>query len=244
MTKKIKVRWERLGLFCLWALRSKLHVCICSLRMRFLWDDEELPYASLNMILWSEKSSPKNLIPRNIEMDKQGGNRVVVLGGGIAGSAVAKSLQCHARLTLIDPDVLLLLLCHLCSSMFLSLFAGANLEWEIYVTCISRWWLSDAKTTSRAFFGAWLIFSLSWLRISVFRKEYFEIPWAILRGMVEPCFVKRTLINHRDYFTNGKIVTSRATDITETDVLTADGQRVPYDYLVIANGHANPIPLQ
>ncbi|RVW70604.1 Apoptosis-inducing factor 2 [Vitis vinifera] len=58
--------------------------------------------------------------------------RVVILGGGIAGSLLAKSLQFRADIFLVDP------------------------------------------------------------------KEYFEIPWASLRAMVEPSFAERTVINHSD----------------------------------------------
>jgi len=60
--------------------------------------------------------------------------------------------------------------------------------------------------------------------------------------MVEPSFAERSVINHRDYFTNGDIVTSNAVNVTETEVLTADGHRIGYDYLVIATGHADPLP--
>jgi len=35
-------------------------------------------------------------------MEKDG-KRVVILGGGVAGSVVAKSLQFHAHVTLVDP---------------------------------------------------------------------------------------------------------------------------------------------
>ncbi|KAJ1440751.1 hypothetical protein SESBI_01824 [Sesbania bispinosa] len=108
-------------------------------------------------------------------MKKQGGQRVVILGGGVAGSHVAKS-PFHADVTLVDP------------------------------------------------------------------KEYFEIPWANLRAMVEPSFAERSVINHRDYFTNGNIVTSSAVNVTETEVLTADGSQIAYDYLVVATGHADPLP--
>ncbi|XP_050899999.1 uncharacterized protein LOC127106737 [Lathyrus oleraceus] len=109
-------------------------------------------------------------------MTKGNEQRVVILGGGIAGSVVAKSLQFDAHVTLIDP------------------------------------------------------------------KEYFEISWASLRSMVEPSFAERTVINHREYFTKGDLVTSSAVNVTETEVLTADGRRVPYDYLAIATGHADPVP--
>ncbi|KAK9175471.1 hypothetical protein WN944_027478 [Citrus x changshan-huyou] len=102
--------------------------------------------------------------------------RVVVIGGGVAGSLVAKSLQFSADVTLIDP------------------------------------------------------------------KEYFEITWASLRAMVEPSFGKRSVINHTDYLVNGRIVASPAINITENEVLTAEGRRVVYDYLVIATGHKDPVP--
>ncbi|XP_050369551.1 uncharacterized protein LOC126787697 [Argentina anserina] len=111
-------------------------------------------------------------------MELAGGERkrVVVIGGGVAGSLLAKSLQFSADFTLID------------------------------------------------------------------KKEYFEIPWASLRTMVEPSFGERSLINHRDYLTNGQIITSGAINITDTEVLTGEGRLVPYDYLVIATGHADSVP--
>lgn len=107
---------------------------------------------------------------------ERSGKRVVILGGGVAGSLVAKSLQFHAHVTLVDP------------------------------------------------------------------KEYFEISWASLRSMIEPSFAERSVINHSDYFTNGDIITSNAVNVTETEVLTADGHQIGYDYLVIATGHADRVP--
>lgn len=111
-----------------------------------------------------------------MEEEKGKGRRVVVIGGGIAGSLIAKNLQFDADVTLVDP------------------------------------------------------------------KEYFEITWANLRSLVEPSFGDRSVINHRDYFTNGRVVSSYASDITDTDVITAGGEVVPYDYLVVATGHADSVP--
>ncbi|KAJ7981227.1 putative Apoptosis-inducing factor [Quillaja saponaria] len=113
-----------------------------------------------------------------MEKQEQAGDRrrVVVIGGGVAGSFLAKSIQFLANVTLIDS------------------------------------------------------------------KEYFEIPWANLRATVEPSFAERSVINHTDYLTNARIVTSSAVNITETEVLTADGQLIAYDYLVIATGHADAFP--
>ena len=59
---------------------------------------------------------------------------------------------------------------------------------------------------------------------------------------MEPSFADRSVINHRDYLTNGRIVTSAAINITDTEVLTADGRLIVYDYLVIATGHRDPVP--
>ncbi|KAL6567000.1 hypothetical protein OROMI_015404 [Orobanche minor] len=102
--------------------------------------------------------------------------RVVVVGGGVAGSIIAKSLQFHADVTLIDP------------------------------------------------------------------KEYFEIPWASLRSMVEPSFAERSIMYHKDYLTNGRLITSKAINISNSQVLTAAGHQIVYDYLVIATGHDDSFP--
>ncbi|KAJ8526341.1 hypothetical protein K7X08_028818 [Anisodus acutangulus] len=96
---------------------------------------------------------------------------VVVIGGGVAGSLVAKSLQNEANVSLIDE------------------------------------------------------------------KEYFEITWASLRSMVEYSFAKRSVITHSEYLPHAKIISSAAVDITDTDVLTKQGNRIWYDYLVVATGH-------
>ncbi|XXG73492.1 hypothetical protein AAC387_Pa07g2399 [Persea americana] len=107
----------------------------------------------------------------------QGKSRVCVVGGGIAGASLVKSLQYAADVVLIDS------------------------------------------------------------------KEYIEIPWAQLRSMVEPSFSERSIIQHTDYLKNGKLIVSSAINVTATDVLTDDGSCIPYDYLVIATGHTDSVPL-
>ncbi|CAL9174113.1 unnamed protein product [Musa hybrid cultivar] len=102
--------------------------------------------------------------------------RVVVVGGGIGGSLIAKSLQFNADVILID------------------------------------------------------------------QKEYFEIPWATMRSMVDPAVADKAIINHTDYLINGKVITASAVDITDTDVITSDGRQVAYDYLVVATGHVASSP--
>lgn len=68
------------------------------------------------------------------------------------------------------------------------------------------------------------------------------MPWTELRSMVEPSFSGRTLIKHTDYLSNARIITSSAVGITEDQVLTADGDSITFDYLVIATGHAYSTP--
>ncbi|KAG0492389.1 hypothetical protein HPP92_005787 [Vanilla planifolia] len=97
--------------------------------------------------------------------------RVVVVGGGIAGSVLAKTVQQFADVVLIDP------------------------------------------------------------------KEFFEVPWADLRSTVELSFAERSVINHKEYLKNGRLITSAAIDLTDKEVVTADGCLIPYDYVVIATGH-------
>nr|GLL43231.1 apoptosis-inducing factor homolog B [Ipomoea trifida] len=104
------------------------------------------------------------------------GRRVVVIGGGVSGSLVAKSLQLQADVTLIDP------------------------------------------------------------------KDYFEIPFASSREMIEPAISERSVIHHKDYLPHGCLVVSKAINVTTSEVLTEDGRSVAYDYLVIATGHDNSIP--
>ncbi|KAL6977110.1 hypothetical protein U1Q18_025905 [Sarracenia purpurea var. burkii] len=67
-------------------------------------------------------------------------------------------------------------------------------------------------------------------------KEYFEIPWATLRSLVEPSFAERSIINHNEYLPNVHLVVSTAINITESEVLTTQGSPIAYDYLVIATG--------
>ncbi|XP_041995170.1 apoptosis-inducing factor homolog B-like [Salvia splendens] len=102
--------------------------------------------------------------------------RVVVVGGGVAGSLIAKTLQFNADVTLIDP------------------------------------------------------------------KDYFEIPYASLRSKVEPAFAERSVIYHKDYLTNGRLIVGKAISISNSQVLTSEGHQISYDYLVVATGHSGSFP--
>ncbi|KAJ7531498.1 hypothetical protein O6H91_14G046200 [Diphasiastrum complanatum] len=67
-------------------------------------------------------------------------------------------------------------------------------------------------------------------------KEYFEVPFAMLRSIVEPEFAERSLILHTEYLKKARLVVSSAKSATDTEVVTTDGEKLPYDYLVIATG--------
>ncbi|RVW31769.1 Apoptosis-inducing factor-like A [Vitis vinifera] len=72
--------------------------------------------------------------------------------------------------------------------------------------------------------------ALSWLNLFnsmlmlpfLIRRNTLRSRGASLRAMVEPSFAERSVINHRDYLTNGRIITSRAINVTDKEVLTAE----------------------
>jgi NADH dehydrogenase FAD-containing subunit len=99
-----------------------------------------------------------------------GKKKVVVVGGGVAGSKIAKDLEDIADVTLIDP------------------------------------------------------------------KDYFEIPYSAPRSLVEPSFADRTLLQYDEFLKGVTRVQSTAAEATATEVITASGERIPYNFLVIATG--------
>lgn len=97
--------------------------------------------------------------------------RIVVVGGGVAGTTVAHAFDTDAyNLTLIDP------------------------------------------------------------------KEYFEVPFAKLRCIVEPKFAERSIVKHSDYIKTGKVLQTAASGVSGSELLTASGERVPFDVLVVSTG--------
>ncbi|XP_057819027.1 uncharacterized protein LOC131032116 [Cryptomeria japonica] len=73
-------------------------------------------------------------------------------------------------------------------------------------------------------------------------KEYFEVPYAKLRCMVEPRFAEKSVFLHSEYLKKVKLIVSTVTGMTEEAVVTASGEEVKYDFLVIASGtpHTGP----
>jgi len=68
------------------------------------------------------------------------------------------------------------------------------------------------------------------------RKDYFEVPYAALRCLVEPAFSERSVMTHSSYLKKAKVVISTAKIASSTQIITDDGEIVPYDFLVICTG--------
>ncbi|KCV69239.1 hypothetical protein H696_04656 [Fonticula alba] len=66
-------------------------------------------------------------------------------------------------------------------------------------------------------------------------KEYFELTPSITTVMANPSLVENHRFLHTSYVRNGRVVIGYATEVCHRQV-RADGQSIPYDYLVIATG--------
>lgn len=62
------------------------------------------------------------------------------------------------------------------------------------------------------------------------------MPYAGMRCIVEPTFAERSVIKHSEYLKTGRVVQSAAASVSGSEVITAAGDHVPFDFLVIATG--------
>lgn len=53
---------------------------------------------------------------------------------------------------------------------------------------------------------------------------------------MEPAFAEQSLILHSDYLKTAKVVQSAAESVSDSEVVTVAGDRVPFDFLVISTG--------
>ncbi len=72
-------------------------------------------------------------------------------------------------------------------------------------------------------------------------KDYFEYTPSILRIPLKTNVLKHIRVKHASYLKKGKIITTPATTITKTHVITKDLE-LPYDYLVLASGAKYAMP--
>lgn len=68
------------------------------------------------------------------------------------------------------------------------------------------------------------------------RKEYYEVPYAELRCIVEPSFTERSVVKHSEYLKTARVIQSAAASVSGSEVITAAGDHVPFDFLVISTG--------
>lgn len=75
-------------------------------------------------------------------------------------------------------------------------------------------------------------------------KDAFHHNMAGLRCVVEPSFVKKTLIPYAGVLKHGSFVQDRVVscNISRTTVTLASGREISYDYLVFACGSSVPFP--
>ena len=75
-------------------------------------------------------------------------------------------------------------------------------------------------------------------------KDAFHHSVAALRAVVEPAFIKKTLIPYEGALKHGSFVKDRVVscNISRKTVTRASGEEISYDYLVFACGSSVPFP--
>lgn len=75
------------------------------------------------------------------------------------------------------------------------------------------------------------------------RSHFVHAP-AMIRAVVDPTLIDRSLIPYDKLLKNGQVIGARATAIDEGVVTLNDGQRVEADYIVVATGSSNAMPFK
>lgn len=75
-------------------------------------------------------------------------------------------------------------------------------------------------------------------------KDAFHHNVAALRGIVEPAFIKKTLIPYEGALKHGSFVKDRVVscNISRKTVTLSSGEEISYDFLVFACGSSVPFP--
>ncbi|TFF90050.1 MAG: hypothetical protein EU548_04980 [Promethearchaeota archaeon] len=68
------------------------------------------------------------------------------------------------------------------------------------------------------------------------KKEYFEVPYATLRGIVEPKTIGTTLRKRYDDFLKVNFVLGKVSSMSTEKIDLEDGREVPFDIAIIATG--------
>lgn len=75
------------------------------------------------------------------------------------------------------------------------------------------------------------------------RSHFVHAP-SMIRAVVDPTLIDRSLIPYDKLLKNGQVVSARATGLDEGVVTLDNGQQVEADYIVVATGSSNAIPFK
>lgn len=75
------------------------------------------------------------------------------------------------------------------------------------------------------------------------RSHFVHAP-SMIRAVVDPTLIDRSLIPYDKLLKNGQVVAARATGIDEGVVTLDNGQKVAADYIVVATGSSNAMPFK
>lgn len=75
------------------------------------------------------------------------------------------------------------------------------------------------------------------------RSHFVHAP-SMIRAVVDPTLIDRSLIPYDKLLKNGQVVSARATGLDESVVTLDNGKQVEADYIVVATGSSNAIPFK
>src|SRR5580698_4058043 len=73
-------------------------------------------------------------------------------------------------------------------------------------------------------------------------KDAFMHNIAALRALVDPAWLPKIFLPYEGLLTNGRVVRDRAVSVEPHRVVTASGERISADYVVLATGSRYPFP--
>ncbi|WP_458792968.1 NAD(P)/FAD-dependent oxidoreductase [Yoonia sp. MH D7] len=76
------------------------------------------------------------------------------------------------------------------------------------------------------------------------QNSHFVHAPAMIRAIVDPAILDRALIPYDGLLKRGRVVQAAAQSLSETEVVLASGEKIAADYIVVATGSRNAVPLK
>lgn len=76
------------------------------------------------------------------------------------------------------------------------------------------------------------------------QNSHFVHAPAMIRAIVDPAILDRALIPYDGLLKRGRVVQAAAQSLSETEVVLASGEKIVADYIVVATGSRNAVPLK